>query len=80
MRYLFINIKIQEGEHQHNHKVLLQTKCNNLDFAAQYYIAHYWGYGQLQDKWWWWDGVHAEKLDHWKEVSLSEYEILNKYI
>ena len=44
IKYLFIILEVQDGEHCHTHKVLHTTRCKSIEFAAQYYAAHFWGY------------------------------------
>lgn len=84
MRHLYLNIIVQEGEFEHTHKVLISTKCENLNFAINYYIAHFWGHGELDRTvtkyWWWWDGVHCGRVESWVEVPEEDYEILKKYL
>jgi hypothetical protein len=43
MKRLFIQLKIQDGEREHNHRVTTVTNCENIYFAAAWYAAHYWG-------------------------------------
>ena len=87
MKHLYIVIEIREGEFEHTHKILHSTNCQNLQFAAEWYVAHYWGFGERDrwfDKrkttWWWWDGVHCGRLDSWEEVPEEDYEVLSKYL
>jgi len=81
-KYLFIHIEIQDGEFVHNHKVVIITKCKSLEYAAIYYVAHYWGYGvrELKNECWWWHGVLCGRIKDWTEVSKEDYKILSKYI
>ena len=79
MKYLYIEIKVLEGEFEHTHRVVHTTKCNNLDFAAEYYTAHFWGYGirDFNDDYWWWDGGHCGRLEFWREITPDEYKFLS---
>ena len=81
MTHLFLTIEIREGEYEHTHKILLTTECKNLEFAAQYYTAHYWGYGtrDFKDEWWWWYD-HCGRLESWEIVPKKDYKILKKYL
>lgn len=45
MKRLFIHIEIQDGERVHDHKVITTTKCECTEFAVDWYVSHYWGYG-----------------------------------
>ena len=78
---LFIEIEVQDGERRHTHKNLIETKCKNAKFAAEYYTAHFWGYGtrDFGDDWWWW-GDFAGRLSSYIIVTDEEYEILKKFI
>lgn len=79
MKYLFIQINIRDGERVHNHRVVIQTKCKNLRFAAQYYIAHYWGESKHdgEGSWYAHGGEIALTLDFFKVISKSTYKLLN---
>ena len=82
MKHLFIVIEVQEGEFEHTHKILHTTNCENLQFAAEWYTAHFWGFGSrdFDDEWWWWDGEHCGSLYSWKEVSEEDFKVLSKYL
>lgn len=77
-RFLFISLSIQDGEREHTHGVLHQTKCEHLDFAVQYYAAHFWGYSYLLDgAWYAWGGEIAIEVDHYKEIDSAVYSLLH---
>ena len=78
---LLIKIEIQDGERRHNHKVLHTTYCKNVDFAVEYYVAHYWGQGirEYKNEWWWY-GDFAGRLETYYVLTEDEWNILNKYI
>jgi hypothetical protein len=80
MKHLYIHLQVQEGEYRHDHKVLIDTNCTNLEFAAEYYVAHFWGYGELDDGWWWWNGEHCGRVYNWIEVPEEDYKVLSRYI
>ena len=82
MTHLFIEITVREGEFEHTHKILHTTNCKNLEFAVQYYCAHFWGYGErdFDDEWWWWDGVHCGRVYSWEIVPEEDFEVLSKYL
>jgi hypothetical protein len=82
MKYIFIHIEVQDGERRlHDHKVLHTTNCNNVGFAVEWYVAHYWGYGEriYKDEWWWW-GDFCGRVKSWSEITKEEFNILNKYL
>ena len=83
MTHLFIHLVIQDGERQHDHKVLHTTKCKNLDFAVEWYVAHFWGLGERwfnDDRWFFWGGEIAGELKSYSELTEDEFNILNKYL
>lgn len=82
MTKLFIHLEVQDGERTHDHKILHQTNCEDLNFAAEYYVAHFWGHGKrdFKDNWWWYSGEFAAQLVDYDELSDNHYKILNKYI
>ena len=81
LKYLFIHIKIQDGEREHDHRVLHTTYANNLDFAVERYVASFWGWGERlhnDDVWYWNGGEFAGRLESYKELSKKEYYKINK--
>ena len=80
MKYLYIEIEVREGEYEHNHRVLHTTNCKSLEFAVEWYTAHFWGYGSrdFDDDWWWWNGEHCGRTYKWKELTKEEYEFMNR--
>lgn len=50
MKKLFITLKVQDGENTHTHRVLHTTNAQNIEFAAQRYVANFWGNGERQNK------------------------------
>lgn len=80
-KYLLLNLDIQNGEYEHQHTILLSTRCTNLEFAVQYYIAHFWSDGYHSDgKWWWNGGELACKRYSYKEVEEADVPILKSYL
>ena len=79
MKKLYIELTVQDGERKHTHRVLTQTTCEDTNFAAQWYAAHFWGESKREDDWWSsWGGEIAIRLVKVVELSETEYEILNK--
>ncbi len=50
VKFLFIELSVQDGEREHTHRILETTKCENIDFAAAWYAAHFWGETSSIDK------------------------------
>ncbi len=40
--YLFLRFNVQDGEHEHQHKVLIETKATNIKFVIMRYLSTYW--------------------------------------
>jgi hypothetical protein len=80
MKHLFIHLKVQDGERVHDHKVLHTTNAENLAFAAERYVASYWGYGEHDGDWWWFNGEIAATLETYSELTEQEFEILNRFL
>lgn len=89
MKNLYIRINIRDGEREHVHHVLHQTNCESLEFAVEWYVAHYWGIGendrgrtnfigQRQGNFWWFDNEITAEVSAWKELNDEEYELLNQ--
>ena len=81
VRYLFIHLKVQDGEREHDHRVLHTTTGTNLDFAAERYVASFWGYSELErstGSWYAHGGEIAIQLEKCTEITESEYQFLNK--
>lgn len=77
LRYLFITLDVCDGERKHTHRVLHATKCKNIDFAAEYYAAHFWGDARREDCGWSaWGGEILIEVSKVVELTSSEYEYL----
>ena len=80
VRYLFIHLKVQDGEREHDHRVLHTTTGTNLEFAAERYVASFWGYSELDkntDCWYAHGGEIAMRLETYRELTEEEYNYLN---
>jgi hypothetical protein len=75
-KHLFIRLQVQDGERQHDHKVLHNTKANNIEFAAQRYVSTFWGKGEREDDFWWFDGEITARLEKVVEITEKEYNRL----
>ena len=75
MRYLLINLEVQDGERRHQHRCLHQTNAKNLDFAVQRYVSTFWGYG-THDSGWWNYGECMGRVVNYHEITKDEYKRL----
>ncbi len=84
-RFLFIAITVQDGENTHDHRVTYLTSGDNINFAAERYVAKYYGFGERQMKncgdketWYFHGGTIAAKLHKVVEVDSETYRKLNE--
>ena len=81
MKRLFITLDVQDGERKHTHRVLHTTPGENIEFAAQRYVASFWGYGERynkEDNYFWVDGEITLKLSNVVELSEYEYKLMSR--
>lgn len=78
LRYLFITLDVRDGERTHTHRVLHTTRCKNINFAAEYYAARFWGDARREDCGWSaWGGEILIEVSKVVELTLSDYENLS---
>ncbi len=78
MKYLFITLEVQDGEHRHTHRILHTTRCKNIQFAAQRYASTFWGVGERTDNWWYvQSGTMAIRVAHVNEITEYEYKVMS---
>ena len=78
MKYLFIELKIRDGEREHDHRVLTSTLGNDIQFAAQRYASSYWGYGERDGNYWYVDGEIAIKVTSVVEITEFEFKLMSR--
>ena len=80
VKYLVIQLEERNGEREYQHRCLHSTKCDSIDFAAEWYCAHFWGENSYrEDEWWWFYDVMV-KVHSVKEVTKRQYNLLNRLI
>lgn len=78
MKHLFIQLAIQDGEREHTHRVLHTTNAQNINFAAEYYAAHYWGYSYKDNnRWYAWGGEISIQVEKVQELTQEEFDKLS---
>lgn len=81
MKYIFIQLAIQDGEREHTHRIVHTTNAKNLAFAVERYASTYWGYSELDKSskcWYAFGGEISIKVENWKELTQEEYKLINK--
>ena len=78
-KYLFIELKVQDGEREHNHRILHTTRAKNINFAAERYAAKFWGEGEREpkDNYWWVNGEITIRVDYVVEITLEQYNLMS---
>ena len=80
-KYLFIHLKVQDGDRIHDHKILHSTKALNIQLAAERYVSRYWGFGKIDKATRWWDyGECSGKLVKVKELTKEQFDLLKPFI
>lgn len=75
-KYLLIRIEIIHGELEYTYRVLHTTKCENINFAAEMYVARFWGYeGRIGDYWNWAPG-NSGRVGKVTELTKKQYKKL----
>ena len=85
MKHLYIELEVQDGERRHTHRVLHNTNAENILFAAEWYVSHFWGNGRsdgrpFNNEWWWFCGEYAARLVRVVEVPPDDHKVLRKYM
>ena len=81
--YLFLRFNVQDGEHEHQHKVLIETKATNIKFVIMRYLSTYWGEGEYDRHWKKWifeyGGLMLDFV-RYEILSKEDYEYLSKFL
>ena len=81
--YLFLRLDVFQGDREHQHKVLIETKATNIKFAIMRYLSTYWGEGEYNrdsHKWSYDYGEIMLELIRYEEVTKEEYDYLTKFL
>jgi hypothetical protein len=81
IKYLFITLDVQDGERKHTHRILHSTPGENIEFAAQRYVASFWGYGERlnkEDDYFWVGGEITLRLSNVVELTEYEYKLMSR--
>jgi hypothetical protein len=79
MKYLFITLKVQDGENRHTHRVLHTTNGTDIKFVAELYASRYYGQdGERYDDWWNFQaGCMGVRVENVIELTKSEYDLMS---
>jgi len=81
IKYLFITLDVQDGERKHTHRILHSTPGENIEFAAQRYVAAFWGQGERynkEDDYFWFFGEITCRLSNVVELTEYEYKLMSR--
>jgi len=78
MKYLYIELEVQDGERRHTHRCLHTTPGENINFAAQRYAYQFWGEPDGHNDEWWDLYDIAIRLRKVTELTKEEYELMRK--
>lgn len=76
VKYIYLEMTIQHGEYQHEHRVMFATSCTNIEFAVCWYIAHYWGEAERDEELIWLNSEMVLESYTVKQLKLSEYRVM----
>lgn len=77
IKYLYIRIMVRDGEREHLHHCLNETKCDNINFAAEWYTSHFWGESTRDDNSWYaWNNEICITLKEVRELTKEKFEYL----
>lgn len=80
VKYLYIELEERNGEREYTHRCLHVTKCENIDFAAELYCAHFWGTASRREDNWWWFYDFAVRVSSVRILTKRQYTMLNKFM
>jgi hypothetical protein len=86
MKRIYIRIVVLDGEREHTHHVLESTNCESVEFAVNWYLLHFWGFGTIEKRTYvsggikeyfvWFDGEITAKVETYKELTEEEYQTM----
>jgi hypothetical protein len=80
MKKLLITLIVQDGEHQHKHRILHTTPGNDIHYAAERYAAQFYPEDEPEHLLSWWQfqsGSIAVEVENVRELSDYEYQLLS---
>ena len=69
-KHLYIQLLIQDGDVEYIRHVVTSTKCQDLNFAVIWYVAHFWGEGKINKK------SEAYILNDGTYIIICKYEMI----
>jgi hypothetical protein len=85
-KYFYVRVTTTDGEREYTQHYIQPTKCKNPGFAAEWFAAHFFGYGSLEKKsgyytlkgarthaWSFDCGEVMTRVDTWREITQEEY-------
>lgn len=82
-KHLYIRLTVRDGEREHSHHCITSTTCDSLEFAVVWYVAHFWGHGDLfrehaNEYYFMFDSEISVEVETWKELTNEEANFLNE--
>ena len=80
MKKLLITLIVQDGEHQHKHRILHTTPGNDIHYAANRYAAQFYPEEEPEHLLSWWQfqaGSIAVEVENVRELTDYEYNLLS---
>jgi len=80
MKYLYIELDVQDGERRHTHSCLHTTTGKNINFAAERYAYTFWGKPVGHNDEWWDLNDIAIRVSNIKELTKKEFYFMDNII
>jgi len=78
MKYLFIELKVRDGERVYTLRVLHTTCAKNINFVAERYASSFFsGKSTREDDFWWFNYEVTARVQFVTELTEKEYKIMS---
>jgi hypothetical protein len=82
MKYIFIDLKVVNGEYEYSCKSVHVTKAANISFVAEKHAGTFYGgrVSRSDTSWYFYGGEVAVQVANVKEISEQQYQTLKQFI
>lgn len=83
MKNIYVRLQMRNGEYENILHILAQTRCKDINFAAEWLAAHWYSNGTLGDSKRFWSFYYGEvtiEVLNVKELTDAEYEIVKNVL